>query len=96
MKIRRDFVTNSSSTSFIISKEKLDQHQIEAIKNHSEIGELLGMNYSEQSWCIEENDSYITGYTCMDNFDMYEFLQVFGVYARNIEWSEYKIDLPDT
>ena len=96
MKIRHDFVTNSSSSSFIISKEELNQYQIEAIRNHSEIGELLGMDWSEESWRIEENDSYIAGYTCMDNFDMYEFLLAFGVDVRNIKWSEYKIDLPDT
>jgi hypothetical protein len=96
VKIRRDFVTNSSSSSFIISKDELDQYQIEAIRKHSEIGELLGIDCSEEPWRITENDFYITGFTCMDNFDMYEFLRVFGVDVRNIKWSEYKIDLPDT
>lgn len=95
MKIRHDFVTNSSSSSFIISKEELNPYQIEAIRNHSEIGELLGMSCSEESWRIEENDSYITGYTWLDNFDMWEFLQLFGVDVNDIKWSEYEIGLPD-
>lgn len=93
MKIRCDFVTNSSSSSFIIDKDDLNQYQIEAIRNHSEIGELLGMHCSDECWNIDENDTHIAGHTSMDNFDMYEFLELFGVNARDVKWSEYRLNL---
>lgn len=48
MKIRKDFVTNSSSSSFIISKKYLTEEQLEAIRNHSKIGERLGLKCAEE------------------------------------------------
>jgi hypothetical protein len=95
MKVRRDFVTNSSSSSFLIAKKHLDSDQIKAIRNHSELGEKLGINYFEESWWIRENDGYITGSTSMDNFDMEEFLEKIDVNMNKVDWSEWGFDLPD-
>ena len=95
MKVRRDFVTNSSSSSFIISKRCLNEDQIEAIREHSFLGEKLGLECFDEPWYISENNNYITGDTCMDNFDMQEFLEKIGVKSRNINWSEYPFSLPE-
>ena len=94
MKVRQDFVTNSSSSSFIISKRCLDNDQIEAIRNHGELGEKLGLDCCDWTWNIDENENYITGYTSMDNFDMDTFLEKIDVNSRNISWSEYPFNLP--
>lgn len=95
MKVRRDFVTNSSSSSFIISKRCLNEDQIEAIREHSFLGEKLGLEYSDEPWYISENNNYITGDTFMDNFDMEEFLEKIGVKSKNVNWSEYPFSLPE-
>lgn len=88
MKIRNGFVTNSSSSSFLISKKILDEDQIYAIRNHGEIGEELGLSYAEDAWGIDENDDYISGSTYMDNFDMAELLGILGISRSNIVWSD--------
>lgn len=88
-------MTNSSSSSFIIAKKYLDDDQIKAIRNHSELGKKLGIDCSEESWAIEENNSYITGSSGMDNFDMEEFLEKIDVDMDKVDWSDWSFDLPD-
>lgn len=95
MKVRKDFITNSSSSSFIISKRCLDKEQIEAIRNHGLLGEKLGLDCCDETWDISENDNYITGYTWMDNFDMDKFLERIDVESRDVNWSEYPFRLPE-
>ena len=41
MKVRNGFVSNSSSSSFVIKKEDLSDLQIYLIKNHLEVGKIL-------------------------------------------------------
>lgn len=95
MKIRSDYVTNSSSSSFIISKKYLDYDQLLAIREHGKLGEKLGLDCCDETWDIDENENYITGYTWMDNFDMDTFLEKIEVNSRNISWSEYPFSLQE-
>lgn len=101
MKIRSDFVTNSSSSSFIIAKKHLDDDQIVAIHIHRELAIKLGMlsedAYYAYPWSIQENDDYIAGDVSMDNFSMHDFLERIGVPMHMVSWDEYPfdIDMPD-
>lgn len=86
MKIRSGFVSNSSSSSFILKKKDLTKWQICAIKYHLEFGKLLGVEYSNdecdrwETFGIKNKDcKTIRLSTSMTNFNMRYFLKIIGV-----------------
>jgi hypothetical protein len=77
---RIGFVSNSSSSSFVIQKKDLHPLQLVAIRNHSQVAEWFNMvHYSSDAWAIEEDDFEIRGHTFMDNFRMFEFFEKIGI-----------------
>jgi len=89
MKVRLGFVTNSSSSSFIITKKNLTEKQIQAIRIHDELGEKLRMHCSDERWIISESENYISGETFMDNFSMSNFFDHIGVSNGYVTWDEF-------
>lgn len=94
MKTRHGFVSNSSSSSFMIRLHKLTELQIQ---------QILEPNYATQNYGGEDDDggfSYawsidinrdgdrIDGYTSMDNFSMREYLDDIGVPSDIIRWED--------
>ena len=89
MKYRYGFVSNSSSSSFVIEKENLSQIQLISIRRHMYIGGLMGLELYASPWNIHEDKKTISGSTNMDNFNMAHYLQLIGVNDDDIKWSDY-------
>jgi hypothetical protein len=88
MKVRNGFVSNSSSSSFMIPLSAITADQRNKIMDHIHEGQALGIMYSseEDAWSITENAHAIEGYTSMDNFNMDEFLTKIGVPEELVHW----------
>jgi hypothetical protein len=91
MKSRFGFVSNSSSSSFIIANYNLSLEQINKIVNHSSVAEkdMPEIDCPNDSWTIEVTYEHVQGYTYMDNFDMSTFLKNIGVDSKNIKWEDF-------
>ena len=96
MKMRKSFVTNSSSSSFVINLSELTPYTTEVFKNPKLVEDQLiptcdmtREEYMEEAdrWDIREEDGKLYGYTTMDNFD---YSQLF--YICGLDWDSHKSD----
>lgn len=96
MKIKVDFVTNSSSASFIIALDKITEFQRLMIHNHLDAAKMsMRMDIFEYTpvhsgWQIKEKDGCIIGHTSMDNFDMHSLLiEVLKIPKEDIDYGDH-------
>lgn len=94
MKVRNGFVSNSSSSSFIIRMKDLSGSDIDAIMNHiqyakehEDIG--FGCTYEDDAWRVWIEDGCLCGSTSMNNFSMYRLFEHLNIPDDKINWREY-------
>ena len=95
MKTRQGFVSNSSSSSFMLDRKYVDRKQLDHIVHHIMFSKRLpAPEYSDGRWFNHEGDAWeitveedhIYGWTNMDNFNMRHFLHEIGILDEAIEW----------
>ena len=104
MKNRNGFVSNSSSSSFVIFKDALTFEQKDMVYDYmtyvKHFIELDGTLKELFEWCdsspwqITDHDDYIFGETSMDNFDMSGYFEYIKINGKYVCWDEGYTDEP--
>ena len=91
MKTRQGFVSNSSSSSFVIKLSDMTDEQTEQITNHAQSQQFKKDSWlsSSDKWKIDINETHLSGFTFMTNFDLQDFMiNVLGIDQSLIKWDE--------
>jgi hypothetical protein len=104
MKIRNGFVSNSSSSSFVLLLKDITPSQLDMLQRHTQIAQAAGWAFGEypgdnevcccgwagtkDAWEITVTDKSVKGYTVQDNFNMRAFMGRIGIASDLAKWSD--------
>lgn len=96
MKTRLGFVSNSSSSSFVVPREYVTSTQLDLILNHIKASKAIchlkkcscGNPDMDFEWTIFADNDEVRGHVDMDNFSMEDFLELIGVPSEHIKWGD--------
>lgn len=110
MKKRNGFVSNSSSSSFVVLKDAISDIQKDKIlncldwidtfiqedKENSDVENIKERfeYYDSDPWRIIEHNDYIFGETSMDNFSMYDYFDYIKIDQKFVKWDDGYNDEP--
>jgi hypothetical protein len=96
MKVRTNFVSNSSSSSFTVPKANLNPIQEAVCRNQKTaarfVKKMAGnldrevgwhLDYDDQEWTMSDNDTEFHFSTFMDNFDLVYLFKQFDIPMEN-------------
>lgn len=78
MKIRSGFISNSSSSSFVLNKSTLTDEQIHAVLAYPAYADKNGLDW----WQISDGQDTIRLTTPCDNCEIYPYLEMFDIKVR--------------
>jgi len=84
MKMRQGFVSNSSSASFVIIKDKLTEYQFKMLLLYSHKDNKNNID----GWDICEQEEFVKGNTIMDNGGIYSFIEELEISNDIMVWSD--------
>jgi len=104
MKTRIGFVSNSSSSSFIVFKDALTEEEKDMIIDYQKwVKYFIKLDFANNQeeelkerfdycksdpWSITVTDDYIFGQTSMDNFDMWEYFNYIKIDQNFADWDD--------
>ena len=92
MKYKIGFISNSSSSSFVIDINNITLKQYWRLINYSQAAPKIELKCDkwDMGWIITLSERSVVGSTSMDDFDMYAFLCKIGIPNDSIEWNDCK------
>lgn len=87
MKIRSGFVSNSSSSSFIVSLNDISAYALVTIMEYSNSSDIR----LRDTWTIsvDMDRGALDGYTSMDNDDLGDYLKKHNISTEKFTWDHY-------
>ena len=85
MKARTGFVSNSSSASFIVRKEPLNDSQKYIVENFVEVVKKAEYGDCAPDWQMAEEGPHYSFSTTMDNYSLDEFFENLGINCEEYE-----------